>query len=382
MSTRIDDFPNSAISYMARLADQYQAVNLAQGVPDFDPPPELLAAAQQAIQNGYNQYSPTWGLPDLRLALARKQQLFTGLEIEPNQHITITVGGTEALLAALTAITNPGDKIIIFSPYYEAYIVDSLLLRLHPIFVPLHPPDLSFDPQALRKAFQSGGRVLVLCNPSNPCGKVFSRQELEIIASLSQEFDAFVVADEIYEHIVYSPQQQIYLSSLPGMFDRTISCSSVSKTYGVTGWRIGWAIADAAISSGLRKVHDFLAVCAPTPLQQAAATALNFPMSYYKQIQTDYTRRRDLFLGYLKDARLNYIEPQGAYYVLVDISPFGFTDDYEFCRWMIKEVGLAATPGSYFFHEPVRNYVRMNFAKREETLQEAGQRILQLKSKL
>ncbi len=377
-SSRLKYFPNSAISMMARLADQRQAINLAQGVPDFDPPAELLAAAQRALSAGHNQYSSTWGAPHLRQALAAKQGHFAGLAIDPDEHVTVTVGGTEALLAALAAVTEPGDKVIVFSPFYEAYIVDSHLLAAEPIYIPLHPPDLTFNPDDLRRAFQSGARLLVLCNPSNPIGKVFSLNELQTIAALTQEYDAFVLADEIYEHIVYSPYQHTYIASLPGMFERTISCSSLSKTYAVTGWRVGWAIASAEISSGLRKVHDFLSVCAPTPLQEAAATALAFPLSYYQQMTADYTRKRDIFLGRLDQAGLEYISPQGAYYVLVDISPFGFKDDYEFCAWMIDEIGVAATPGSYFFHEPVKNYIRLNFAKKEETLEEAGNRLMKL----
>jgi aspartate/methionine/tyrosine aminotransferase len=381
-SSRLDYFPNSAISMMARLAEQYQAINLAQGVPDFDPPPELLLAAARSLSAGYNQYSSTWGSPRLRQALAHKQSHFTGLNIDPDEHVTITVGGTEALLAALVAVTNPGDQVIVFSPHYEAYIVDSHLLAAEPVHVPLRPPDFTFDPDELRQAFQAGGRVLVLCNPSNPTGKVFSPEELQTIASLAQEYDAFVLADEIYEHIVYSPHQHTYISSLPGMFARTISCSSLSKTYAVTGWRVGWAVAAPAITTGLRKVHDFLSVCAPTPLQEAAVTALEFPLSYYQQMLAEYTRRRDIFLGYLRDAGLHFIEPQGAYYVLVDVSPFGFKDDYEFCRWLVREIGVAVTPGSYFFHEPLENFVRMNFAKREDTLHAVGQRLLRLPTKI
>jgi aspartate/methionine/tyrosine aminotransferase len=381
-SSRLNYFPNSAISLMARLAEQYQAINLAQGVPDFDPPAELLLAASRALSAGYNQYSSTWGSPRLRQALAQKQSAFTGLTIDPNEHVTITVGGTEALLAALVAVTNPGDQVIVFSPHYEAYIVDSHLLAAEPVHIPLRPPDFTFDPDELRRAFQAGARVLVLCNPSNPTGKVFSSEELHSIAALAQEYDAFVLADEIYEHIVYSPHQHTYLSSLPGMFERTISCSSLSKTYAVTGWRVGWAIAAPAVSAGLRKVHDFLSVCAPTPLQEAAVTALEFPMRYYQQMQADYTRRRDIFLGYLREAGLHFIEPKGAYYVLVDISPFGFKEDYEFCTWLVREIGVAVTPGSYFFHEPIKNFVRMNFAKSEDTLHAVGQRLLRLPEKI
>lgn len=381
-SSRLEVFPDSAISYMVRLAEQYHAINLAQGVPDFDPPGDLLAAAENAIRSGYNQYSSTWGSLRLRQAIAAKQSHFSGLEIDPDQHVTVTVGGTEALLATLTAVTDPGDKVIIFSPHYEAYIVDSRLLGAQLIHIPLHPPALTFDPDDLRQAFKNRARVLILCNPANPTGKVFSRSELQIIADLAQEYDTFVLADEIYEHIVYPPNEHTYIASLPGMFERTISCSSVSKTYAVTGWRVGWAIAPPTVSAGLRKVHDFLSVCAPTPLQEASVTALEFPWSYYEQMLAEYSARRNLFLGYLRNAGLNFIDPQGAYYVLVDISPFGFSDDFDFCTWMVREIGLAATPGSYFFHEPIKNYIRLNFAKHEDTLHAAGQRLQRLKEKI
>lgn len=377
-ASRLNAIPSSAISQMVRLAEQHHAISLAQGVPDFDPPPELLAAAEQALCNGFNQYSSTWGSPRLRQAIAHKHASFSGMPIDPDGDVTVTVGGTEALLATLAAITDPGDRVLIFSPHYEAYIVDSHLLGAIPVHIPLHPPELTFDPDDLRREFKAGARAIILCNPANPTGKVFSPAELQTIAGLAQEYDAFVLADEIYEHIIYAPAQHTYISRLPGMFERTISCSSLSKTYAATGWRVGWAIAPSEITAGLRKVHDFLAVCAPTPLQEASVTALQLPMSYYNDLQEQYTRRRDLFLADLDRAGLSYIRPQGAYYALVDISPFGFTDDYAFCAWMVEAIGVAATPGSYFFHEPVKNYMRLNFAKREATLAEVGERFMRL----
>jgi aminotransferase len=376
--TRLQMIPNSAISQMARLAEQHHAISLAQGVPDFDPPAELIKAAEDALHGGYNQYSSTWGSPRLRQALAHKHSLFSGLPIDPDREVTVTVGGTEALLASLASVTEPGERVLVFSPHYEAYIVDSHLLGAVPIHIPLHPPELTFDPDDLRREFEAGARVIVLCNPANPTGKVFSLAELHTIASLAQEYSAFVLADEIYEHITYAPYQHTYISSLDGMFERTISCSSLSKTYAATGWRVGWAIAPPEITSGLRKIHDFLAVCAPTPLQEASVTALQLPLSYYTELQALYTQRRDIFLASLDQTGLSYIHPQGAYYVLVDISPFGFEDDYTFCTWMIQAVGVAATPGSYFFHEPIKNYIRFNFAKREDTLKEVGERISRL----
>jgi aminotransferase len=283
------------------------------------------------------------------------------------------------MMSALMAVCNPGDKIIIFSPFYENYSADTILSGAEPLFVPLHPPDFSFDPEELRRAFQKGAKALVLCNPSNPSGKVFSRQELETIAALAQEYDAFVITDEVYEHIVYTPHRHNYIASLSGMFERTISCSSLSKTYAITGWRLGYVIASPEISDGVRKVHDYLTVGAPAPLQEAAVTALNFPDSYYRQLQAEYTRRRELFLGFLDEAGLHFNIPQGAYYVLIDISDFDFEDDTRFCHWLAQEIGIAAVPGSSFFDYPVHHLVRLNFAKREETLLEVGARLQRLK---
>jgi aspartate/methionine/tyrosine aminotransferase len=376
---RLEKFTESVIREMTRVAEQVGAINLAQGFPDFEPPEELLAAAERALRSGHNQYSITWGAQNFREALARKQSRFMGLELEADAHITVTCGSTEAMMAALMAVCNPGERVIIFSPFYENYGADTILSGSKPIFVALRPPDFQFDPDELHAAFQQGAKALVLCNPSNPCGKVFSLEELKYIAALAQDYDAFVITDEVYEHIVYAPYQHRYIASLPGMFERTISCSSLSKTYAITGWRLGYAIAAPEISNAIRKVHDFLTVGAPAPLQEAAVTALNFPDSYYQQLQAEYTRRRDIFLEYLDQANFIYTRPQGAYYVLVDISPFGFADDAEFCIWMAQEIGVAAVPGSSFFREPVHHLVRLNFAKREETLHQVGERLLKLR---
>jgi aminotransferase len=376
---RLARFTESVIREMTRVADQYGAINLAQGFPDFNPPPELVEAAHLALDGGHHQYSITWGSPRLRCALAAKVSRFMGLEIDPEAHITITCGSTEAMLASLMTVCNPGDKAIVFSPFYENYGPDTILSGADPIYVPLIPPEYTFDDQQLRRAFQQGAKALVLCNPSNPSGKVFSREELHTVAELAQEYDTFVITDEVYEHIVYAPHRHIYIASLPGMFGRTLSCSSLSKTYSVTGWRLGYVIAGEEASSGVRKVHDFLTVGAPSPLQEAAAIALEFPDSYYAGLLEGYTRRRDRFLGILDEVGLPYTRPQGAYYVLVDISPFGYADDMEFCLWMAKEIGIAAVPGSSFFREPVRHLVRFNFAKRDQTLEEVGNRLLRLK---
>ncbi len=377
---RLDHITASAISEMLDYARQVGAVSLVEGRPDFEPPVKLVQAAEQALRVGeFHQYTQSYGSPRFRQALARKQSHFMGLKIDPEAHITVTCGGTEAILAALLAVCNPEDKVITFSPYYESYGPGSLISGGELIYVPLRPPDFAFDPEELRRAFQQGGKAILLCNPSNPLGKVFSPDELQTIADLAQEYDSFVIADEVYEHIVYAPYRHTYIASLPGMFERTISCSSLSKTYAITGWRLGYTIAPEPVTQGIRKLHDFLTIGAPTLLQEAAVTALEFPDAYYKEMQAEYTRLKERFLGHLKQCGLSYVEPQGAYYVMMDISPFGFSDDYEFCRWMAKEIGVAGVPGSYFFHEPVYHYVRLNFAKRVETLNEAGERLCRLK---
>lgn len=382
LSSRLDFLTESVIREMTRVANQYGAINLSQGYPDFDPPAELVTAAEQALHNGYNQYAITWGSPRFRQALATKQTRFMQMEINPDENITVTCGSTEAMMAAMMAVCDPGDKVIIFSPFYENYGADTILSQADPIYVPLHPPDYKFDPGELRSAFEQGAKALVLCNPSNPTGKVFTRAELETIAEMAQFYDAFVITDEVYEHIVYEPHQHTYIATLPGMFERTLSCSSLSKTYAITGWRLGYVIASPQISNGIRKVHDFLTVGAPAPLQEAAVTALEFPDAYYEQMVKEYERRRNLFLSFLDRTGLDYSEPEGAYYVLVDISPSGFSDDTEFCYWLAKEVGVAAVPGSSFFKEPVNHLIRFNFAKRVETLIQAGERLLKLRSYL
>lgn len=381
-AARLRLFTESVIREMTRVAMEHGAINLSQGVPDFDPPPELVAAAERALREGYNQYAITWGAPHFRQALARKQRRFMGLEIDPDAHITVTCGSTEAMMVAMMTVCNPGDKVIVFSPFYENYGADTILSGAEPIYVPLRPPDFTFDRDELRAAFRRGVKALILCNPSNPTGRVFTREELQFIADLAQEYDAFVVTDEVYEHIVYEPHQHIYIASLPGMFERTLSISSLSKTYAVTGWRLGYLIASPEVSNEARKVHDFLTVGAAHPLQEAAVTALEFPDSYYEELRAQYTRRREIFLDYLEEAGLRYTRPEGAYYVLVDISDFGFEDDTAFCIWLAKEIGVAAVPGSSFFAEPVRHLIRFQFAAREETLHAAGQRLLRLKEKV
>ncbi|MBN2442085.1 MAG: aminotransferase class I/II-fold pyridoxal phosphate-dependent enzyme, partial [Spirochaetales bacterium] len=357
-------FTESVIREMTRVANSHNAINLSQGFPDFDPPRELVEAAKKALDEGYHQYAITWGSPRLRQALAKKQSRLMGRDLDPEKNIVITCGSTEAMMAAMMTVCNPGDKIIVFSPFYENYGADGILSGAQPIYVPLHPPDFTFDPAELRKAFEKGVKALVLCNPSNPTGKVFTREELQIIADLACEFDTFVLTDEVYEHIVYKPHTHTYIASLPGMFERTLSCSSLSKTYAITGWRLGYIIAPEAIIAGAKKVHDFLTVGAAAPLQEAVVTALNFPDSYYDKLLATYTDLRDCFLGYLDDCGLPYTKPEGAYYVLVDISGFKAKDDRTFCLRLAKEIGVAAVPGSSFFHEPVHHLIRFHFAKR------------------
>ncbi len=381
-SRRTSCFTESVIRRMTRVANACGAINLSQGFPDFDPPAELQAALAKVSRGGPHQYAVTWGAPNFRQALARKQCRWMGIPVDADEHIVVTCGSTEAMMAAMMAACNPGDKVIVFSPFYENYGADAILAGAEPIYVPLRPPDFSFDPSELRRAFEQRPKALILCNPSNPTGKVFTRAELEVIARLAGEFDAFVITDEVYEHIVYAPHKHVYFASLPGMFARTISCSSLSKTYSITGWRLGYVIAPAAIIDGVRKVHDFLTVGAAAPLQEAAVTALNFPDAYYAQLQLEYTAKRDLFLAGLDAAGLRYTRPDGAYYVMVDISEFGVRSDMDFCDWLARTVGVAAVPGSSFFREPVQHLIRFHFAKREATLREATRRLADLRRRL
>jgi aspartate/methionine/tyrosine aminotransferase len=380
-SYRTRKFGESVIRGMTRLANECGAINLSQGYPDFDPPEVVLQAAERAARMGPHQYAVTWGAPNFRAALARKQARFMGIEIDPDENVVVTCGSTEAMMVAMMTACNPGDRVIVFSPFYENYAADAILCGAEPIHVMLHPPDFSFDPDEIRRAFEQKPKALVLCNPANPSGKVFTREELQFIANLAEEHDSFVLTDEVYEHIVYEPHRHTYFSSLPGMFERTICCSSLSKTYSMTGWRLGYVIASQTVINEARKVHDFLTVGAAAPLQEAAVTALELPDSYYKELQALYTKKRATFLQYLDGAELEYNKPQGAYYVMVDISGFRWKRDVAFCEWMAREVGVAAVPGSSFFHEPVNNLIRLHFAKQSETLAAAGERLLTLQTK-
>jgi aminotransferase len=366
---------------MTRVANAHGAINLSQGFPDFDPPRELMEALRGASIQGPHQYAITWGAPNFREALAKKQSRFTGVPVDPERHIVVTCGATEAMMSAMMAVCEPGDRVIVFSPFYENYAADAILSGAVPVHVPLRPPAFDFDPQELRRAFQARPKALILCNHANPTGKVFSREELSIIAGLAEEFDAFLITDEVYEHIVYLPSVHTYFWTLPGMFERTISCSALSKTYSITGWRIGYVIAPETVIGNVRKVHDFLTVGAAAPLQEAVVTALRFPGSYYESLAAEYAQRRTVFLKALDDAGLTYTTPQGAYYVMVDIAGLSSGDDVSFCEWMAAEVGVAGVPGSSFFHKDVRRFVRFHFAKQIDTLREAGARLTELPRK-
>ena len=380
VSRRMGCFTESVIRRMTRVANGCGAINLSQGFPDFDPPAALQEALARVSRQGPHQYAVTWGAPNFRQALARKQSRFMSLPIDPDAHLVVTCGSTEAMMAAMMTVCNPGDKVIVFSPFYENYVADTILSGAEPVYVALRPPDFSFDPGELRRAFEQRPKALILCNPSNPSGKVFRRDELELIASLAEEFDTFVITDEVYEHIVYEPSRHTYFASLPRMFERTLSCSSLSKTYSITGWRLGYMIAPPEVIEGVRKVHDFLTVGAAAPLQEAAIAGLEFPDSYYRGLLDEYTAKRALFLRGLDDAGLSYTRPEGAYYVMVDVAEFGVTDDVAFCEWLARTVGVAAVPGSSFFREPVNHLIRFHFAKKDETLREAVRRLASLRA--
>ena len=382
LSNRTNTFTDSVIRRMTRISAQYNAVNLSQGFPDFDPPKELMDRLSQVAYEDFHQYSITWGAQGFREALAAKQTRFMGHPVDPNREIVVTCGSTEAMMAAMMTVTNPGDKVVIFSPFYENYGADTILSGAEPVYVPLHPPEFNFDPAELEQAFQQHPKALILCNPSNPCGKVFTKEELLFIADLAQKYDTYVITDEVYEHIVYAPHKHVYFASLPGMWERTISCSSLSKTYSITGWRLGYTIAPEAITERIKKVHDFLTVGAAAPLQEAVIPGLNFGQDYYDKLQATYTHKRDLFLKGLTDVGLEFSEPQGAYYVLMDITPFGYDNDLEFCQVLAKEVGLGAVPGSSFFREPVNHLIRFHFAKKDETLNEALNRLEAIHKKI
>jgi aspartate/methionine/tyrosine aminotransferase len=378
-STRTHGFTESVIRRMTRVAQTYGAINLSQGFPDFDPPKALQEALAKIAFEGPHQYAVTWGSSVFREKLAKKQERFMGIPIDPDKNIVVTCGGTEAMMAAMLSVVNPGDKVIVFSPFYENYGADAILSGAIPLYVPLNPPNFDFEKRAIDAAFAQKPKALILCNPSNPTGKVFTRSELTYIASLAEKYDTWVITDEVYEHIVFPPAEHVYFASLPGMRERTLSTSSLSKTYSITGWRLGYVIGPAEALDVVKKVHDFLTVGAAAPLQEAAIAGLVQPQSYYDDLLESYISKRDVFLSYLDKAGLTYTRPQGAYYVLVDISEFDGSDDVRFCEWLAKEVKVAAVPGSSFFREKVTHLIRFHFAKKEDTLVAAGENLLKLR---
>ncbi len=382
LSERTAFFTDSVIRRMTRVSDIYNAVNLSQGFPDFDPPIQILDRLAEVAHEDFHQYSVTWGAENFRQALADKQSRLMGRRIDPNGEIVVTCGSTEAMMAAMMTVANPGDKVIVFSPFYENYAADTILSGAEPIYVPLYPPEFSFKADELEAAFLQNPKALILCNPSNPCGKVFTYDELKLIADFAEKYDTYVITDEVYEHIIYEPNQHIYFASLPGMWERTISCSSLSKTYSITGWRLGYIIAPPVIIDTAKKIHDFLTVGAAAPLQEAAVTGLRFGDEYYRWLQEKYTSKRKLFLDGLDRIGINHTNPQGAYYILLNIREFGYASDLEFCEVLAREVGVGAVPGSSFFHEPVNHLIRLHFAKKDDTLNEALNRLDGWKKKI
>ncbi len=378
-ATRLQVFTESVIRGMSRLATRHGAINLAQGFPDFDPPEPVLAALERATRGPFHQYAVTWGAPRFREALARKIARRTGLEVDPERHLVVTCGSTEAMMVAMMTACNPGDRVIVFSPFYENYAADAILSGAEPIYVPLRAPDFRYDPAELARAFAQKPKAIIVCNPSNPTGKVFTRAELTEILALAEQHDAFVIMDEPYEHIVYPPHEHVYAAAVPGAMARTITCNSLSKTYSITGWRLGYVHAAPEVIAEARKVHDFLTVGAAAPLQEAAVAGLELPESYYEELLASYTAKRDVFLSYLRQTGLEFTEPQGAYYVLVNIEGLGFDTDSAAAEWMIREIGVAGVPGSSFFRDPEHRFIRFHFAKKEETLRAAGERLLRLR---
>ncbi len=384
ISQRTQMFTDSVIRRMTRIANQYDAINLSQGFPDFDPPQEIMKALEMVSMEGPHQYSITYGAKNMRQAIAKKHSHFAKIEIDPEKEVVVTCGSTEAMMCAIMTVCNPGDQVMVFSPFYENYGADAILSGAKPIYIPLVPPTYTFDLSLIEKGFQQGAKAIIICNPSNPCGKVFSEDELLSIGQLALKYDAFVIMDEVYEHIVYKPAKHVYMSALPGLFDHVITCNSLSKTYSITGWRLGYVIANEKVIEGVKKVHDFLTVGAAAPLQQAAVTGLSMSDDYYDKLQNLYTEKKNFFLEGLDRIGLKHNDPQGTYFVMVDIQEFleqeRFKEmsDLEFCEWMIKEIGVAAVPGSSFFKEDINHLIRLHFAREKDTLEEALKRLEKL----
>ena len=382
MSRRNQHFTDSVIRRMTRISNECGAINLAQGFPDFDPPKEMMDRLEVVSHEGPHQYPITMGAPNFRQAIARKCGHFMGRTIDPETEIVATIGSTEAMVDTLFALTNPGDRVVMFSPFFENYRAQVIMADCEPVFVPLNPPTFSFDPNVLEDAFRGGAKAIIICNPSNPSGKVFTEEELKTIADLCIRYDVYAIMDEVYEHIIYDGRKHVYMNSLPGMWERTVSCSSLSKTYSITGWRLGYIIAPPEIIDRAKKVHDFLTVGAAAPLQEAIIPGLNFGQDYYDALQAEYTHKKDLFLKGLDDLKIVHNDPEGAYYVMLDISEFGYESDLQFCEDLASKVGVGAVPGSSFFREPVNHLIRLHFAKKDETLTDALNRLESLREKI
>jgi aspartate/methionine/tyrosine aminotransferase len=386
ISRRVQGFTESVIREMTRVVSQLGGVNLAQGMPNFPPPPELIEAAHRAIDGDFHQYAITWGAQNLRQAIADKYRALYGMEVDPQRHVTVCCGSTETMLSTLLAVLNPGDEVIIFEPFYENYGPGCIISGAEPVFVPLEPPDFTFDPDRLRDAVSPRTRAIVFNSPNNPSGKVFSRAELQTIADVCIEHDLLAITDEIYEHIVFDGLGHTPIATLPGMAERTITISGISKSYSVTGWRVGYAVAPEAISVGIRRAHDFVTVGAPAPLQEAAVTALRLPPEYYVRLRDAYQARRDLLWEYIERAGFVAWKPSGAYYILTDVTRFmkatGIQDDYAFAMYLIKEVGVATVPGSSFYaHTDLgRTKIRFCFPKTDDMLRAAGERLQKLRA--
>jgi aminotransferase len=381
LSAKAAQFTESVIREMTRLAIAHNAINLAQGFPDFAAPEEIKTAARDAIARDVNQYAITWGAKSLRDAIAEKFQRTQGVAVDPEREITVCCGSTEAMMSAMMAVINPGDEVVVFEPFYENYGPDAILSGASPRFVRLRAPEWSFDPDELSRAFSNKTKALILNTPNNPTGKVFTRAEIETIRDLCVRWNAFLITDEIYEHMLYDGAHHISPASLDGLRDRTITINALSKTYSVTGWRVGWAIAPPEVTSAIRKVHDFLTVGAAAPLQEAGAIALHMPQAYYDKLAADYLERRDRMLGILGEAGFKCFTPRGAYYIMTDISAFGFANDVEFARYLVKEIGVAGVPGSSFYRNPAdgAQQLRFTFCKKESTLAEASRRLSKLR---
>ncbi|WP_443737735.1 pyridoxal phosphate-dependent aminotransferase [Treponema sp.] len=386
LSVRTANFTDSVIRRMTRISLKYDAVNLSQGFPDFEPPKPILDRLAQVAYENFHQYSLTWGAQNFREALAIKQSKLMGIPVDPNSEIVTTCGGTEAMMAAMMTICNPGDKVAIFSPFYENYGADTILSGAEPVYIPLVPPKYSFDPEKLEDAFRGGAKALILCNPSNPCGKVFTLEEMTVIAELAKKYDAYVVTDEVYEHIIYAPNKMVYMAALPGMKERTIVCGSLSKTYSLTGWRLGYTIAPPEITDRIKKVHDFLTVGAAAPLQEAIVTGLKFGQEYYDELTAKYTHKRDIMCKGLDSIGLRHNVPEGAYYIMIDFKDYmkklNVTSDLEFAEILCRDVGVGMVPGSSFFKENINDYLRIHFAKKDETLNSALERLSEINRKL